>query len=283
MKKKVNLPVPTSFLQKTFDMLNEETLSKIISWNPDGTEFIIYNVNEFSEKVLPLYFKHSNFASFIRQLNMYDFHKLRSKGQEHIYKHPLFIKDKPEFLKNIHRKTSESAWPLVSRNNYEKPEMAPVIKKLVQLHQTNTNYQCQIASLEEKVENLATQNKILADQVWENQDRMKSIENALIFFANYMKGNNPEEMCRHFPILENILSITDVPQSSATTKKMKFEEPEIHLGSPLDYSGFEEDLLLSPKEKIDVPDYDYGISHTTPYDTPEDSVDVDKLDFLLDQ
>ena len=184
MKKKISLSVPTSFLQKTYDMLSEESLINIISWYSEGTEFIIYNTNEFSEKVLPLYFKHSNFASFIRQLNMYDFHKLRSGGHEHIYKHPLFIKGRPELLKEIHRKTAESNWPLVSRNNISKPEMTPVIKKLVQMHQNNISYHNQIATLEEKVQDLTSQNKILADQLWENKDRMKNIEKALFFFAS---------------------------------------------------------------------------------------------------
>ena len=285
MKKKVNLSVPTSFLQKTYDMLNEESLSDIVSWNSDGTEFIIYNTNEFSEKVLPLYFKHSNFASFIRQLNMYDFHKLRSGGQEHIYKHPLFIKDRPELLKDIHRKTSESTWPLVSRNNFSKPEMTPVIKKLVQMHQTNVNYQNQVVSLEEKVQDLTKQNKILADQIWENKDRMKTIEKALMFFASYMKGNsNGEDFSRHFPALENMLSITDIPQHS-TRKKMKIEEAETFPQSPLDFSGFEDELLLSPKRKHEARDYDCSPLDTNHFDIDhsETSVDVDKLDFLLDQ
>jgi hypothetical protein len=129
MKKKPISTIPTSFLQKTFDMLNDSSLSSTVSWTEDGTEFVIYNTSEFSEKILPLFFKHSNFASFIRQLNMYDFHKLRSGGQEHIYKHPLFIRDRPELLKDIHRKTAEANWPVVARSNFSKPEMAQVLKK----------------------------------------------------------------------------------------------------------------------------------------------------------
>ena len=40
----------------------------IISWNHEGDAFIVKKQNEFAEKVLPKYFKHNNFQSFVRQV-----------------------------------------------------------------------------------------------------------------------------------------------------------------------------------------------------------------------
>ena len=53
-------------------------LDELIAWSDEGTSFIIKNQPEFASSLLPYYYKHSNMASFVRQLNMYGFHKVMS-------------------------------------------------------------------------------------------------------------------------------------------------------------------------------------------------------------
>ncbi|CAI9783822.1 unnamed protein product [Fraxinus pennsylvanica] len=43
----------------------------LLSWNSDGNGFVVWSPVEFSELVLPRYFMHKNFSSFILQLNTY--------------------------------------------------------------------------------------------------------------------------------------------------------------------------------------------------------------------
>lgn len=68
---------PAPFLCKTYDLLQErddnddDGNKKIVSWNAQGDGFVVWSPAEFSELMLPKYFKHNNFSSFIRQLNTY--------------------------------------------------------------------------------------------------------------------------------------------------------------------------------------------------------------------
>ena len=69
-----------TFLSKLFDILNDETFKDIIKWSKDGYNIIITDVNKLCEVILPKFYKHRNFSSFVRQLNLYDFHKIKDKS-----------------------------------------------------------------------------------------------------------------------------------------------------------------------------------------------------------
>jgi hypothetical protein len=62
---------PPPFLTKTFEMVEDPVTDSIVSWSRARNSFIVWDSTKFSTTLLPRYFKHSNFSSFIRQLNTY--------------------------------------------------------------------------------------------------------------------------------------------------------------------------------------------------------------------
>ncbi|CAJ1966118.1 unnamed protein product [Cylindrotheca closterium] len=103
------------FLSKTYHMI-DRCDPEIATWSASGDNFVVKNVEKFASSVLPLYFKHSNFSSFARQLNFYGFRKLRTdpiltsdvdpRTACYVrFYHDKFQKDRPELLHQIKRAT----------------------------------------------------------------------------------------------------------------------------------------------------------------------------------
>ncbi|CAM9701360.1 unnamed protein product [Ectocarpus sp. 12 AP-2014] len=113
---------PASFLDKLWNILDEPHLSKHIAWNQDGDGIVVNHPAQFARAVLPKYYKHNNYQSFVRQLNIYGFHKTRhdDDGDEESceFKHANFRKGQRHLLGLIRRKAhSTSASNSGSSNN----------------------------------------------------------------------------------------------------------------------------------------------------------------------
>ena len=87
---------PCFFLEKLFKILESNSNKNLIHWSKEGISIIITDSYKFSNKILPIYFKHNSYSSFYRQLNLYGFHKIRniknSKIEQFINKN--FTRDK---------------------------------------------------------------------------------------------------------------------------------------------------------------------------------------------
>ncbi|PVH15371.1 uncharacterized protein CXQ87_003210 [Candidozyma duobushaemuli] len=118
-KKEASGPkVKPAFVMKVWSMVNDPENQEYIRWNDDGLTFQVYHREEFMKSILPKYFKHNNFASFVRQLNMYGWHKVQdissgsmakeAKNAEEVwqFKNPYFVRGREDLLDNIVRNKS---------------------------------------------------------------------------------------------------------------------------------------------------------------------------------
>ncbi|CAH2102491.1 unnamed protein product [Euphydryas editha] len=128
-----------AFLGKLWKLVNDSETNHLISWSPGGKTFVIKNQADFARELLPLYYKHNNMASFIRQLNMYGFHKitsvenggLRYEKDEIEFCHPCFMRGHAYLLEHIKRKIANPKSIVASSESGEKILLKPELMNKV--------------------------------------------------------------------------------------------------------------------------------------------------------
>lgn len=227
-KPKSNIP---AFLLKTYDILENTAHFDIISWNKEGTAFVVKNVNEFSEKVLPKYFKHNNFSSFVRQLNMYDFHKSKQDSKENEFKHKLFRRGQKHLLAEIKRKGSEnhayveepimSGESSVPRKNphYINEELNAVKIQQEELGKVGKMIYSQNTQL-------LNENKLLWNELTKNKEKYeKKIEKLMMFVSSIMGkgadalGNLPDKKMLPFSDSADVVQETSIISPNSQQKE----------------------------------------------------------------
>ncbi len=100
------------FIAKLRLLLKQRKYSNAIHWSADGRSLVISDIETFKDQVLETedeMFKTKNFASFVRQLNLYGFRKIQMsnlKGDPTLdmhFEHPNFRRDRPDLVSLVHR------------------------------------------------------------------------------------------------------------------------------------------------------------------------------------
>ena len=140
-----------TFLSKLFDILNDETFKDIIKWSKDGYNIIITDVNKLCEVILPKFYKHRNFSSFVRQLNLYDFHKIKDKSVN------VLIFENKQFNKNC---TKEQIIK-ISRENKNSKKNFENMTDLIEKYEASIN---ELNNIKKEINDIKKNNSELLKQ-----------------------------------------------------------------------------------------------------------------------
>ncbi|CAG0917636.1 unnamed protein product [Notodromas monacha] len=202
------------FLLKLRVLVEDGNIDDIIHWGPGGLTFVITNPVAFAEEILPVYFKHNHLASFVRQLNLYGFHKVTGVGDGGLvkterecleFRHPYFLRDKPEFLRLIKRKPAAHH----KGSSEEKPEVSKEVQG-----QVSTGALMSVASaVQQVIAKQAETEKKLASLTTENEVLWREI--ASLHRKNMQQGQMVDK------IIRQVEGATVVPRNRGKESQVK--------------------------------------------------------------
>lgn len=200
MKQSCGVP---AFLTKLWALVEDNSTDDLICWSRNGTCFQVLNERKFAKEILPLYFKHNNLASFVRQLNMYGFHKVvhidvglpRDRDEMIEFQHPYLIRGQPDLLEKIKRKVS------VSRSDDSKLRQQEVSKILSDVHQVKDKQDL----VDSKFLTIKRDNEALWKELsslrQKNQQQHKIIHKIVQFIATMVQSKTVPGIKRKMPLM----------------------------------------------------------------------------------
>ncbi|KAJ6090191.1 hypothetical protein N7486_009006 [Penicillium sp. IBT 16267x] len=180
----------SDFVRKLYKMLEDPSYASIVRWGDEGDSFVVLECEKFTKTILPKHFKHSNFASFVRQLNKYDFHKVRQNNEENgqspygqnawEFKHPEFRANSKDSLDNIRRKA-----PAPRKQTQSNDDSAPT-QQIDLLNQQILAQQQQIQHLSDRYAQLTVDHQLMLQEVMRVQKTVLNHENVIHQVMTYL-------------------------------------------------------------------------------------------------
>ncbi|KAL8266990.1 hypothetical protein R6Q59_004334 [Mikania micrantha] len=169
-----NVNAPPPFLVKTYDMVDDPSTDKVVSWSGTSNSFIVWDPPEFARDLLPKYFKHNNFSSFVRQLNTYGFRKVDPDRWE--FANEGFLRGQKHLLKTIARRKSATG--------HSQPPQQP--------HQQTSSVGACVEvgkfGLEEEVERLKRDKNVLMQELVRLRQQQQSTDNQMQSMVQRLQG-----------------------------------------------------------------------------------------------
>ena len=127
----------------------------IVCWSQDGTRFEVKEKEALETDILPLYFNHSAFSSFSKQMNVYGFLKWKTEPikktetvtDSFMFQHEFFRRGRLDLLKNIKRKPTGSSRAKKAKTS--PGEVQNLEQRLAAMEKTQTILRATVQKLEQ--------------------------------------------------------------------------------------------------------------------------------------
>ena len=80
-----------NFPAKLHEILSQPDNADIISWTVHGCAWRVHNPKALEEKILPVYFRHSQYSSFMQQVNGWGFERITQGLLQQTYQHEVSV------------------------------------------------------------------------------------------------------------------------------------------------------------------------------------------------
>jgi hypothetical protein len=213
---------------------------EVCTWSEDGGTFIVKDTQVFEKIIIPQFFKHNKFSSFVRQLNFYSFRKIRYNDSIRIdpeleaktagywrFYHPKFQKGHPEWLTDIkrtasHPKPTSPSKPgvVMSSESASTPQSCS--------ESENLKLKTEVTSLKERIEAMTKnidQLTTMVQKVTLNQEEEKMKQPDMLFHKRPKVVNEDQDVS--FPdVALSFPSSTEENNISTEMKDGKQEAPD---------------------------------------------------------
>eukprot|EP00429_Kryptoperidinium_foliaceum_P029352 CAMPEP_0176141694 /NCGR_PEP_ID=MMETSP0120_2-20121206/72057_1 /TAXON_ID=160619 /ORGANISM="Kryptoperidinium foliaceum, Strain CCMP 1326" /LENGTH=430 /DNA_ID=CAMNT_0017477847 /DNA_START=465 /DNA_END=1757 /DNA_ORIENTATION=- len=195
------------FLKKTYHMI-DTCDPNVACWSDEGDTFVVKDPVKFEKQIIPQFFKHSKFSSFVRQLNFYAFRKIKYADTIRIdpkleaetanywrFRHEKFQRGHPELLTEIKRMNGQkqAAAPKKTQAGSGGASQAQAVIP-VAMQQENNALKSEVSNLKQRI-----------DAMTKNIDELTSMVQKVTLATKV-----PEE---------------DAVKSSNTNKRSKVQDP----------------------------------------------------------
>ncbi|KAG8898800.1 kinase-regulated stress-responsive transcription factor skn7 [Tulasnella sp. 403] len=220
-------PPASDFVKKLAKMLDDPSFAHVVCWGPKGDCFVVKDMTEFTKSILPRMFKHSNFASFVRQLNKYDFHKIKNADESYgdqswTFHHPDFQRSNRDALENIKRKV-----PAQRKGGRGATATGPAVPGSPQDAApglSNADTTAAISTMQAQIDQLSRSNEDMSTQLTNLERNYQNVLNEMVAYQRAMATQDS--------LMQNLISYLLQLESGKTPTEGLGKVAELFGGAP---------------------------------------------------